>query len=535
MEVLQESLNAANTVITNLTSQIQDKNIISTPESDSVDLDEVFAGLQTQLRQLESEAEDLKAKLQALEVAKDVTVDGSISIADQITSQVDLIRRELTRRHDERVKVEEDRFKKRADKMKEALNKQISKLKDTSRASLSSTSTDTLDNLTKAHVEEIQTLNLRHADEMAELQRHIKSSDEDTNAKSQSSVKFEPTEEQIRELLKSNAYARKLVQNSLDNRTKKAQEDEQLKTEVILKTKQKENAEVLQVELAKVRAEEQKKLDEQIKGLDEKIAKARQDAEALIKKKYDVKFSMTENRMNMAVAKVNYVQKAAKDTPNEAVSKVWETAKDLKPAPKPAVIVPSQSVQSGGPGLSTTISSTIPVGSSSSTTITPKGAAGIFNQAKSDISKPTFGLPSTHLSSGIQRPSGFGQPSGQQQQHPGLTALGISIPNSVANTGGGLQQSQHARGGRASGSAIPRGGGGGSAMRGARGVGSGIPRGGGRGGAIQPSSRAVIKPDPPESPQTPMNPSAAQFVPGQKRSIDSNEHVGGDEKRTKTE
>ena len=142
-EALQQSLNNANTIIADLTTQLQEKNAISTPESDAVDPDEVFATLQTQLRQLESEAEDLKAKLQAFENAKEVTTDGSISIADQIASQVDAIKEELTRRHDERVKTEEDRFKKRADKMKEALNKQISKLKDTNRGSLSSTSTDT--------------------------------------------------------------------------------------------------------------------------------------------------------------------------------------------------------------------------------------------------------------------------------------------------------------------------------------------------------------------------------------------------------
>ena len=554
---LQTSLAEANSKIAEMTSQLSNAPPIDqAPVPVDQDSDTIFANLQEQLRQLESEAEDLRAKLQAFEAAKEVSTDGTATIVDQLASQIESIRVELSRKHEERIKGEEERFKKRADKMKEALNKQISKMKDENRTSISGPSQEALDNLIEEHNEQIQAINRKHAEELAELQQQSKQTTETTPT--EQTVAYIPSEEQIKDLLKNNAYARKLIQNSMDNRAKKILEEEQLKSETALKKSEEASTQRLEAEIKQIRDTERQRLETELKGIDEKIKKARDEAEAMTKKKFDVKFSMTENRMNMAVAKVTYVQTAAKDTPSEPVSKVWEIAKDIKPAPKPAVkpigILATPTTQAGQPSPTGTalnsgtsvsapaqasavkVAQNISSAPQSDTAAISNSHSGMSEQVKSvsqgTNSGQTSGIPQA---GGLRRHPGFGLASGTPAGIPaGAVALGIIAPTSQAPATG-MAQSQHARGGRG-GSGIPRGttrGRGGSGIPALRG-GKIVSGGGARSietiNAVAANFLFLGR----ERRYSFFRASAAQFIPGQKRGLEEGENAG-DEKRTKTE
>lgn len=67
-----------------------------------------------------------------------------------------------------------------------------------------------------------------------------------------------------------------------------------------------------------------------------KIAAAREQATLMASKKSTLRINMAENKFRGAVAKLNVVETAAKETPERGVGEVWEEAKVAKPLPAPA-------------------------------------------------------------------------------------------------------------------------------------------------------------------------------------------------------
>jgi nucleoprotein TPR len=524
--------------------------------------DEDLIALQNQLRALEAERDELLAKLSVIEHANTIE-EGETSVEEQILAQVEAIRAELNARYEQRVKLEEERFRTRADKMKAALNKQLSTLKASNVEKVDHDINEIEAHWRKTHEAELQSLKERHAEELAELQRQIPQSAENSTIKQQppqndpsAGGKWEPTEAQIKELLTTNTLARKFVINSINNRERKVREEEQAKL-----------AEEIAKEVAKAREEENQKLAAEMKEVDTKIARAKQDAEAMVDKRYTVKFTMTENRLRAATFKVEQVTKAATETPEEPIGKVWTAIKDLKPPAKPAQATNSTPAKS--PGVQTGLAQI--TNGTPSVTQTPE--VRNTNGAKANPVAPQSSPFSTQPNTGLQAPQSkpFSvQPGNATQPAPSLIAAppGGTVqakpsPISTQTSTGtqpipsttsaqpttittaqptqpqpsqlpkqipSLGQSSHAPAGRGH-SGLP-------VARGNRGRGTGIPRGGGRGGynrggLMQSVNATIASNAQPEAGAKGMNPGAQQFVPGQKRGLDASEYAG-DEKRRKS-
>jgi nucleoprotein TPR len=144
-----------------------------------------------------------------------------------------------------------------------------------------------------------------------------------------------------------------------------------------------------------------KKIEEQTKKLKEEFEKEKEEVvkkaeEAKTKavimegKKSELKINLTNNKVKMAAAKLEVVEKAATETPEKPVGEVWEIAKNAKP---PANVVPA-------PAPTLAAGSTIPTPAAK-----PEGAP-----AASGIRAPSVSVPGTSQGS---RPS---TPSTQQPQ-----------------------------------------------------------------------------------------------------------------------
>ncbi|RDW94660.1 hypothetical protein BP5796_00423 [Coleophoma crateriformis] len=198
---------------------------------------------------------------------------------------------------------------------------------------------------------------------------------------------------QVRELLTTNPTVKGILAANI----KKKVEAETLK---------------LKQEQEKLAAEAQQKADS-----------AKAQAVLMEGKKSALKLNMAENKVKAALAKIEVVETAAKDTPQKAVVEVWEIAKNAKaapaiPAPAPtipaATPVTSQPVAqangtSAGPTAEVKIeagSSTAPVISQPQTTV-PPGINGVPNVPVSGIPAPSQGN-NIRPSSGIPQPRGGG-------------------------------------------------------------------------------------------------------------------------------
>lgn len=109
---------------------------------------------------------------------------------------------------------------------------------------------------------------------------------------------------------------------------------------------------------AKLSAETKKLKEEAEQALkaeyEAKITNAREQATTLESKKSTLKLNMADNKVRLATAKLNVVEKAAKDTPQRPVGEVWEEAKVAKPAPPTAApAVSSPAPDKAAPAAST--------------------------------------------------------------------------------------------------------------------------------------------------------------------------------------
>ena len=313
---------------------LQNAQQSDTSESISIEVSsEEVEGLRQSLAKAEEEAEKYKTEVSVYQHAANVQTEGEApSIIDQIRSQVDEIRAELTARHEARVRQSDETFVKRTNAMKGALNKRLNEAKAELRQSI--------DTLKAEHATEIETLNTRHQEELEEL-RKITANPNETAQKSEPEAKVEeahaawqPTDEEVRELLQSNETARKLVQNSLT------------------------------VRMTKVREEQHQILNTRLAEAETKANAAKDQAVQMEGKKSSVKLNMAENRAKNAQAKIDVVQQAANETPQKPVAEVWAIAKTVKAAaaaaaasntgaPLAAATTAPSSAQTSGPAAPT--------------------------------------------------------------------------------------------------------------------------------------------------------------------------------------
>ncbi|KFY43678.1 hypothetical protein V494_01852 [Pseudogymnoascus sp. VKM F-4513 (FW-928)] len=217
-----------------------------------------------------------------------------------------------------------------------------------------------------------------------------------------------------------------------------------------------------------------KKVDEQAKKLKEEFEKEKEDAvkkadEAKTKavvmegKKSELKINLTNNKVKMAAAKLDVVEKAATDTPEKPVGEVWEIAKNAKP---PANVIAPAPAQAAAPG------SAIPTPGAK-----PEGAPAV-----SGLRAPSVSVPAS--AQGGQAQSRPSTPSTQQPQ----AAAAAPAQQGTAQTQGSNIPAPSgipsAPGGPRTGLPVPRGGGAArgrgayQAPRGQSGIGRG--RGGGQ-------------------------------------------------------
>jgi nucleoprotein TPR len=111
------------------------------------------------------------------------------------------------------------------------------------------------------------------------------------------------SEEDIREILKSNATAQSIFKGNLSKRV--AAETQKLKDDH-----------------AKVLAEAQQKAERE-----------KAQAQLMETKKSALRINMLENKAKISTGKIEIVEKAAQETPQKPVVEVWEEAKNYRPAP----------------------------------------------------------------------------------------------------------------------------------------------------------------------------------------------------------
>ena len=145
------------------------------------------------------------------------------------------------------------------------------------------------------------------ADAQAQVDTHINEKDLPT----------EPAA--IKNFVATNPTVSGIIRRSVDNKIKAERES--------LETRISELEAVHKNELAQIGSEHEAK----VKDLQETTEKAKMQAVAMAEKKSQVKLNMAIKARDEAKAKIEFVQKAANDTPAQPVGEVWNAAKNVKP------------------------------------------------------------------------------------------------------------------------------------------------------------------------------------------------------------
>lgn len=127
-----------------------------------------------------------------------------------------------------------------------------------------------------------------------------------------------------RKLLSSNATLKQVVGNNIKNK--------------------------LAAETTKIKEETEQSLKA---DFETKIATAKEQATMMATKKSALRINMTENKHRQAIAQLNVVETAAKETPARPVGEVWEEAKKAKPPPVAQQSVPTPTPAKPAPAAPT--------------------------------------------------------------------------------------------------------------------------------------------------------------------------------------
>ena len=498
--------------------------------------------LKKDLAQAQQDAESLRtAATVKISLANTSTEQTSKPVADQVAEHVEEVRKELERRHDERVKSNDENYQKRVEAMKTQLNRKLTEGRNQIRQNLSKEHEQAIQLLKAEHEQTTERLQIRHKDEIDELRRHEETSLSELRATLEkefqaqapvngldsgkvgtqaSGSNWQPTEQEARSFVQSNDVVKAIVKQNIISQVNK-QKDELL---------------------GRLKAEHEKHVAEQLASAQERSNTVKEHAVMMEGKKTALQMNMANNKARIAQFKIDIVQKAAQQTPQKAVKEVWDDLKDAKPpqaAPSqqtqqqavkpPTSIVPSTTF--GQPTPIAKASQVVPIEQPTPKTQNTLGASpGV-------LSRPTPAQPSTQTQlpndqSQQDTESSNTQPSSSTKANPVQRPITSGNPqmqsqnsSNQPNTGSALTAPRPLQ----SGLPVARGG----AVRGnPRGRGSGALRGGPSLDTSrtqgQPQGRGSLN-------SASLNPSAKQFVPGNKRpreeSQDGSQGGSGSEKR----
>ena len=523
------------------------------PASD-IDMESQIQKLRNDLAQAQQDAESLRATATVnSSLANTSAEEGTKSVADQVAEHVEEVRIELERRHDERVKSNDENYQKRVEAMKTQLNRKLTEGRNQIRQNMSKEHEQAIQSLKVEHEQATEQLQRRHKDEIDELRRHGETSLSELRATLEKELQHQapingveagkvemqnpgsswrPTEQEARSFVQSNDVVRGIVKQNIISQVNK-QKDELL---------------------GRVRAEHEKHLADQLASAQEKSNTAKEHAVMMEGKKTVLQINMANNKAKIAQFKLDIVQKAAQHTPQKAVKEVWDGLKDAKP-PQAA---PSQQIQQqpvARPLTSATPATTFgqPTPVAMTAQAVPSEQSRLNIQHTSGISPGLFGRPTpTQPSTQTQSPENQDQQNIKPSDGPLSSSSSTKTTTTTATTGNPFQrplpsgipqrQPQNSSNQPNTGSALsaprplqsglPVARGGAAARGNPRGRGSSI----GRGGSSIDISSAQAQSQGRGSPNsTGLNSSAKQFVPSNKRpreeTQDGSQGGSGSEKR----
>ncbi|KAI9829462.1 MAG: hypothetical protein M1826_005644 [Phylliscum demangeonii] len=313
--------------------------------------------------------------------------DGSKTVAQQVSEQVEAIRQDLDVRHAERVKLAEIHYKSRADKMRTTLTETLTKRKDQIRETLENEQREALEKLRTEHQKEIEELNSRHQQDQEQLKAEEKarfeqqkqalvadqatgsSQAQTSKADQQPSLEGPPSEwdipePQLRELARTHPIIQSILRNNISVQTKKAKE------------------------------ETDRLAEEKIQDAIAKAEKEKEQGIAMEIQRQKVKLSVAEAKARLLAVKTDVVQKAATETPQRPVNEVWEVAK----VAKLAVVPPAQPAPSAPPAAVPVTENTTAAATGNAPAPGYNPFANAPNPARSNFgpfAHSTFGMPSS--------------------------------------------------------------------------------------------------------------------------------------------
>ena len=385
--------------------------------------------LRQDLAQAQQEAESLRASASVnASLGNLSTEDNEKPLSEQLTEQVEEIRAELESRHKERVAQLEETFTTRTNGMKAQLNSKLNEGKEKYRQAIAAEHEQAIEKLKSNHEQELESLKVRHRDEIDELKRHEESrfsqfrntwvSEHPGTHDGASDVKAVPqlprpiteiSDEEAKILVQSSNYVRGVLRTNVSKQVEAAK----------------------QLISAQLKEEHEKDLAEKLVEAQMKANTSKEQAVSMETKKNYLKVNMADNKFKIAQAKVEVVQRAAKDTPSKPVTEVWDIVKDVKAPSAPVQPQPAKDVaalQQTAP--SNVFGQTMAFGQTNTTSKSTQ-LPGQLPAATSSFGKPTsFGKPSfpTKANPSVQ-PSAALQ-SGQAQGQNGASAspFGRSSP-----------------------------------------------------------------------------------------------------------
>jgi nucleoprotein TPR len=383
--------------------------------------------VKTELEAKQREIEALKATADAAALIGQAPEDGSKSVAELVQEQVEQISTRLTAEHNQRISDEETKYQKRADSMKTQLSKKLADGKQAIRDQEKVEHDKAVEQLKSEHTAELERLRSEHQEEIKRLKAQgsaiVSAAPAEANGITSETNGIKPAEwapspEQIKELLQSNPHVKRIIQGNIEKKTQQQKESW----------------------TAQIKQEEEQswtvKLEETKKAADEAKIKAVE----LEGSKMKVKLNMLTNKANTAAAQVNYVKKAAEETPQRPVVEVWEQAKSQRAAPAPTSAptaatpstTPSVPVPAALQRLPQNNAPPTPSPAPTAPAIPSVSNANVsaFNRSNGPPTRPSqptpggFGAPSAPAAVNQQpAPGGFGAPSGpaivSQQLAPG--------------------------------------------------------------------------------------------------------------------
>lgn len=415
---MQQILDSTNAELAKLQAS-QSQRSTSTSEVVS---EEQVEKLRQDLAQAQQDAESLRASASVKASLGNLSTDDNEKpLSEQLTERVEEIRAELESRHKERVAQLEETFTTRTNGMKAQLQHKLNDGKEKYRQAISAEHEQAVEKLKSNHEQELESLKVRHRDEIDELKRHEESrfsqfrdtwvSEHPGTHDGASDVKAVPqlprpiteiSDEEAKVLVQTSNYVRGVLRTNVSKQVEAAK----------------------QLVIAQLKEEHEKDLTEKLAEAQMKANTSKEQAVSMETKKNYLKVNMADNKLKVAQAKVDVVQKAAKDTPSKPVAEIWDIVKDIKAPPAPIQPQAAKDV-----GTSQQTAPTNAFGQSMAfgqPNTTPKDTQlpGQLPAVASSFGKPTsFGKPSfPGKANPSVQPSAFLQSSQAQEQNGASTS-----------------------------------------------------------------------------------------------------------------